>query len=81
MELSCLKALVLFNDDNDGLKNVRQVEQVTVTVHLHIVHICTRRKTHHHFHSAWWFGGPLAVFLLYSSLLNPFLCLGEVGLI
>ena len=35
MELSCLKALVLFNDDNDGLKNVRQVEQVTVNVHLH----------------------------------------------
>ena len=30
MEFSCLKALLLFNDDNAGLKNVKQVEQVTV---------------------------------------------------
>ena len=29
MEFSCLKALLLFNDDNTGLKNMKQVEQVT----------------------------------------------------
>ena len=31
MEFSCLKALLLFNDDNDALKNVKQVEQVKKT--------------------------------------------------
>ena len=29
MELTCLKALILFNDDNDALSNLAQVDLIT----------------------------------------------------